>query len=77
MNRSAHDPRERGEHRKNPAEMAGDRRTAAHADSPVVAPSDTVQGAEDAAERRRHARSENALKSSQDKNPIPPGSTRK
>ncbi|MGF6771586.1 hypothetical protein P3T18_004073 [Paraburkholderia sp. GAS199] len=40
------------------------------------APSDTQQGKRDAKEKARHSESENALPSSQDKNPVPPGSTR-
>lgn len=39
-------------------------------------PSDTAQSARDKQEKRKHPGSENALESSQDKNPIPPGSTR-
>jgi hypothetical protein len=39
-------------------------------------PPDTAQNARDVEEKRRHSRSENALQSSQDKNPIPPGTTR-
>lgn len=39
--------------------------------------SGTVQGARDTKEKRRHPPSENALSSSQDKNPVPPHSVRK
>lgn len=39
--------------------------------------SDTVQSARDTAEQAKHPHSENALESSQDKNPIPPDSTRR
>ena len=42
----------------------------------VNAPSDTAQSARDKQDKRKHPASENALESSQDKNPIPPGSTR-
>jgi hypothetical protein len=42
----------------------------------TTAPVDTVQSARDAAEKQRHPSSENALESSQDKNPVPPESTR-
>lgn len=45
--------------------------------SPVLKPSNTEQTRRDAAEKRRHVRSENALESSQEKNPVPPGSTRR
>ncbi|MCI0152057.1 hypothetical protein KNO81_40205 [Paraburkholderia sediminicola] len=38
---------------------------------------DTAQNARDTQEKRRHPPSENALESSQDKNPIPQGSVRK
>ena len=37
---------------------------------------DTAQNARDVEEKRKHSRSENELQSSQDKNPIPPGTTR-
>lgn len=37
---------------------------------------DTAQNARDVEEQRKHSRSENALQSSQDKNPIPPDTTR-
>jgi hypothetical protein len=37
---------------------------------------DAAQNARDVEEKRKHSRSENALQSSQDKNPIPPGTTR-
>jgi hypothetical protein len=40
-------------------------------------PPDTAQSARDAEEKRKHSPSENALRSSQDKNPIPPDSTRR
>jgi hypothetical protein len=39
-------------------------------------PPDTAQNARDIEEKRKHSRSENALQSSQDENPIPPDSTR-
>ncbi|RKT13931.1 hypothetical protein B0G69_7145 [Paraburkholderia sp. RAU2J] len=39
-------------------------------------PLDTAQNKRDVEEKRKHSRSENALQSSQDKNPIPPDSTR-
>lgn len=39
--------------------------------------SGTVQGARDTKEKHRHPPSENALSSSQDKNPVPPHSVRK
>ncbi|NMM01773.1 hypothetical protein HHL24_28035 [Paraburkholderia sp. RP-4-7] len=39
--------------------------------------SDTVQSARDAQEKAKHSRSENALQSAQDKNPVPPGAVRK
>jgi hypothetical protein len=42
----------------------------------TTAPADTVQSARDAAEKQRHPPSENASESSQDKNPVPPESTR-
>jgi len=42
----------------------------------VNPPSDTAHTARDEQEKRKHPGSENALESSQDKNPIPPGSTR-
>ncbi|SFU23954.1 hypothetical protein [Paraburkholderia aspalathi] len=38
---------------------------------------DTAQNAQDSQEKRRHPPSENALESSQDKNPIPQDSVRK
>lgn len=39
--------------------------------------SKTEQNRTDAREKRQHTESENALSSTQDKNPIPPGSTRR
>lgn len=45
--------------------------------SPVTPSSRTEQEARDVEEKRRHSSSENALDSTQDKNPVPPGSTRK
>jgi hypothetical protein len=39
--------------------------------------SDTVQSARDNAEKAKHPHSENALESSQEKNPVPPDSTRR
>jgi hypothetical protein len=38
--------------------------------------SDTVQSRRDVAEKEKHSRSENELETSQDKNPLPAGSTR-
>lgn len=38
--------------------------------------SDTAQSVQDAKEKQAHPSSENALKSSQDKNPVPPATTR-
>jgi hypothetical protein len=43
---------------------------------PAGAPSDTLQSRKDREEKQKHSVSENALESSQDKNPIPPDSTR-
>ncbi|TCK84180.1 DUF2934 domain-containing protein [Paraburkholderia sp. BL9I2N2] len=63
--------------RKSHAEIPDDRDVASATDLPAVNRSDTVQSAQDARERRKHAASENALESSQNSNPIPPGSTRK
>ncbi len=42
----------------------------------VATPTDTEQSRNDEKERQKHAGSENALESAQDKNPIPPESTR-
>ncbi|PVX81393.1 hypothetical protein [Paraburkholderia unamae] len=39
-------------------------------------PADTQQAERDAREKSKHERSENELPSTQDKNPIPPGTTR-
>ncbi|HEY2024060.1 hypothetical protein [Paraburkholderia sp.] len=39
-------------------------------------PPDTLQSRKDRLEKSKHPESENALESSQDKNPIPPESTR-
>lgn len=44
--------------------------------NPTTRP-DTVQSARDTAEKAKHPHSENALESSQDKNPVPPDSTRR
>ncbi|NKJ51153.1 hypothetical protein CIC12_31430 [Burkholderia sp. SG-MS1] len=48
------------------------RASAANTNTPL----DTAQTTRDVEEKRKHSRSENALQSSQDKNPIPPDSTR-
>lgn len=45
-------------------------------DRTTTPPAHTHQADKDAAEQRKHPASENALPSTQDKNPIPPGSTR-
>ncbi|CAB3787312.1 hypothetical protein LMG27177_02191 [Paraburkholderia fynbosensis] len=52
----------------NPSKRA----SAANTNTPL----DTTQKKRDVEEKRKHSRSENALQSSQDKNPIPPDSTR-
>jgi len=44
--------------------------------TPTTRP-DTVQSARDNAEKAKHPHSENALESSQEKNPVPPDSTRR
>ena len=46
-------------------------------DSPETRPSRTEQERKDLEEKHRHPASENTLDSTLDKNPIPPGSTRK
>jgi len=46
-------------------------------DPGASSPADTAQNAQDAREKRHHPPSENALESSQDKNPIPQDSVRK
>lgn len=43
---------------------------------PAHTPAHTHQTDKDAAEQSRHTPSENALPTTQDKNPIPPGTTR-
>ena len=48
-----------------------------HTTSNPTTRSDTVQSARDTAEKAKHPPSENALESSQDKNPVPPDSTRR
>jgi len=80
MRHAANDSRVSGTHRNEPTEdanMSGKQGIRPGKDSPVSPPSDTAQTARDAEEKRKHPASENALESSQDKNPIPPGSTRK
>jgi hypothetical protein len=52
----------------------GVRREKTEAPSPT--PPDTSQDACDAEQKRKNSSSENALESTQDKNPIPPGSVR-
>ena len=52
---------------------AGQRPTATN---PTTRP-DTVQSVRDTVEKAKHPHSENALESSQDKNPVPPDSTRR
>lgn len=42
-----------------------------------TSPKDTAQASKDSEEKRRHPASENALESSQDKNPIPDDSVKK
>jgi outer membrane translocation and assembly module TamA len=54
--------------------------TEADMDEPQGNPSvtrDTKQKGLDAQEKRKHEKSENELPSAQEKNPVPPGSTRK
>lgn len=46
-------------------------------DRTTTPPAHTHQADENAAERRQHSATENALPTTQDKNPIPPGTTRK
>lgn len=56
-----------------PSASTGQRRTTTN---PTTRP-DTVQSVRDTAEKAKHPHSENALESSQDKNPVPPDSTRR
>ena len=44
---------------------------------PVATPTDTQQSRMDKQEKQKHPASENEVESAQDKNPIPPDSTRK
>jgi hypothetical protein len=67
----------RAKHRRENANVPAEDGAAPRKKSQTMPPSDTEQSVRDESEKRRHAPSENALKSSQDKNPIPPGSTRK
>jgi len=43
---------------------------------PAGAPPGTLQSRKDKDEKQQHTTSENELESAQDKNPVPPGSTR-
>ena len=69
-----------GSHHKDPVTKQTDsnRKGGAVASDPHSRPpSGTAQNLHDANENSWHAESENALKSSQDKNPVPADSTRK
>lgn len=55
-----------------PSASTGQRRNT----DPTTRP-DTVQSVRDTVEKAKHPHSENALESSQDKNPVPPDSTRR
>jgi hypothetical protein len=66
------------EHRGEKAEQAnmpGKQRKGAQTDSRTGSSLDSEQAVRDEEEKSKHPASENALGSSQDKNPIPPGST--
>lgn len=64
-------PQERKEKRR------GGQHDDAASDPRLSPPSGTAQNKLDVEERSKHSRSENALESSQDKNPIPSGSVKK
>jgi hypothetical protein len=55
-------------HRSENADVPAEHGAAPREESPTKPPSDTEQSARGESESRRHAPSENALKSSQDKN---------
>jgi hypothetical protein len=57
------------------ANMPGKRGKGAGTGSPASPSPDSEQSARDLDEKNKHPASEKALDSSQDKNPIPPGST--
>ncbi|WP_213766230.1 hypothetical protein [Caballeronia sp. dw_19] len=61
--------------RAEQANMAGKQGRRAGTDSRADPSPDSKQTARDVEEKNKHPASENALDSSQDKNPIPPGST--
>lgn len=50
---------------------------AKHDNRPATPPSNTRQAERDEHEKRKHEASENELPSTQEKNPIPPGTTRR
>jgi len=66
----------RAKHRRENANIPAEDGATPRKESQTKPPSDTEQSVRDKSEKRRHAPSENALKSVQDKNPIPPGSIR-
>ncbi|CAN7770956.1 hypothetical protein LJR034_007640 [Caballeronia sp. LjRoot34] len=61
--------------RAEQANMAGTQGKGAGTNSRADPSPDSKQTARDVEEKNKHPASENALDSSQDKNPIPPGST--
>ena len=54
----------------------GTQNESSSAGGPGAPAPDTLQHEKDREEKRKHPASENALESAQDKNPVPPGSTR-